>query len=183
LKYNARGYLYSSGIPPPQARAAIEGLKILRDDAGKMAKKARDNASALSSALTKRGFSIAKRGDSAIISVRLGDVDKKNDAKCFSVSCLKLGYLCPIMNFDEAPELRITVSSVWNSQMIEQIADALAQAAYENKIINQKPSKHVEQTKFVSSKKEETVVKEVIKPLDFDVSSHKGLFFMISTYI
>jgi 3-hydroxy-3-methylglutaryl CoA synthase len=179
LRYSCRGYLYSSTLPPPNIRAALEGLKVLAAD-NNLATMVKKNATALSRALTSHGFSVAKRSnETGIIDVLLGGPEQWEAAKKFSVDCLSLNYLAPILDLPgEAPVLRITVCSSLTTAQLEHAAASLAQAAYENKLITKKPAKKVVPIDFsalVEEEKEKTKEEgETIAPLTFDATSHSA---------
>ena len=145
LRYNCRGYVYSSTTCPANVRGAIEALRLLEADGGRLVRRLKDNARTLAALLAERGFTLAQRSaESGIIDVLLGPKERAADARKFSTAAFELGFLAPVLNVPEGDQvLRITACSAWSPEQMTLAADALAQAAFAARLIGKRPAVRV----------------------------------------
>jgi 7-keto-8-aminopelargonate synthetase-like enzyme len=72
LKYTAGGFVFSVGISPPNAAAALAALRLLRAEPERVAR-LRQRASLFRAAASQHGLDIGRSLDSAIVPLMVGD--------------------------------------------------------------------------------------------------------------
>ncbi len=72
LKYAAGGFVYSVGMPPPVAAAALAALEVMHDEPDRVLR-LRDNAHRFASALRQAGLDLGTSLGEAIVPVMTGD--------------------------------------------------------------------------------------------------------------
>ena len=124
LRYNVPGFVFSVGISPPVAAAALAAVRLLRSDPSPVAA-LQKNISYFVSAARKAGFNICLAGETAIIPILVGG---EEDAFRLSDMLLKRGVCVPPAVYPAVPagkaRLRFCVTS---NHKPEQIDFAIAQ--------------------------------------------------------
>ena len=124
LRYNIPGFVFSVGISPPVAAAALAALRLLRADSSPVTALAR-NISYFVDAARAADLNICLAGETAIIPILVGD---ETDAFRLSAELLERGISVPPAVYPAVPvgkaRLRFCVTS---SHKPEQIDYAIAQ--------------------------------------------------------
>ena len=129
LRYNVPGFVFSVGISPPVAAAALEALRLLRSDPSPV-EALRKNISYFVKAAYNAGLNICLAGETAIIPVLVGD---ENDAFRLSDMLLKSGISVPPAVYPAVPmgkaRLRFCVTSSHKEEQIDFAITRLIEAA------------------------------------------------------
>jgi 7-keto-8-aminopelargonate synthetase-like enzyme len=131
LRYNIPGFVFSVGISPPVAAAALTAIRLLRSDPSPVAALAR-NISYFVSAARAADLNICLAGETAIIPVMVGD-----EADAFRLSGLlhERGVSVPPAVYPAVPvgtaRLRFCVTSNHKEDQIDYAITQLKQAAQE----------------------------------------------------
>ena len=128
LRYNVPGFVFSVGISPPVAAAALEALRILRRDPSPV-ESLRQNISYFVKAARDAGFNICLAGETAIIPILVGN---ESDAFRLSEMLLELGISVPPAVYPAVPmgkaRLRFCVTSSHKKEQIDFAIAKLAEA-------------------------------------------------------
>jgi 8-amino-7-oxononanoate synthase len=127
LKYTAPGFVYSVGISPPNAAAALASLRLLEEEPERVSKLA-DNSRLFLSLAKGRGLNTGMSKDSAVVPVILGN----------SLHSLQLSQMLfarginvqPILHpavEESAARLRFFISSTHSEDQIRQTVAAVAE--------------------------------------------------------
>lgn len=126
LRYNMNGFVFSAGIAPPLAAAAMKAIEIIRKDNTEVTKLHR-NIEYFVRRAKEEGMDTCLAGESGIVPILIGD-----DAQAAKISSLLLGrgvFVPPAM-YPAVPmgqsRLRFTVSS---THSIEQLEKAITETA------------------------------------------------------
>lgn len=126
LKYTAPGFVFSVGMAPPNAAAALEALRIVRREPERVAR-LQANAAAFLAAARARGLDTGASGGTPIIPVIVGDSMRAVRA---SQQLLEKGLNVQPMIAPAVPEtaarLRFFVSSAHTLDQIHTAVDAVA---------------------------------------------------------
>lgn len=126
LKYTAPGFVFSVGMAPGNAAAALEALRILRREPERVAR-LHENARLFLELARERGLDTGASKDSPIIPVIVGDTVR---AVRLSQQLLESGFNVQPMLAPAVPEsgarLRFFVSSSHTAVQIRQTVDAVA---------------------------------------------------------
>ncbi len=131
FRYMLPGFVFSVGISPALAAAALESIRLLRKEPQIM-KRLHDNIAFFAAEAKKRGFNICLAGETAIIPVLIG-----NDSDAFRLSSQMLhrGVYVPPAVFPAVPRdqarLRFCVTSEHRPEEITKALDTLAELAAE----------------------------------------------------
>jgi 7-keto-8-aminopelargonate synthetase-like enzyme len=110
LALQARSYIYSGALPPAAAAAALEGLRVMRDEPERIAS-LRDNIRYFRAALQAIGLSYGQ-GETAIFPVICGD-----DWAAFRLAsfCQKRGFYVQAIPYPVVPKgqdrLRVSINA------------------------------------------------------------------------
>ena len=139
LRYNVPGFVFSVGISPPVAAAALAALRILRKDPSHVAA-LRKNISRFVDAAHRAELNICSAGETAIIPVLVGS---DMDAFRLSAMLLERGVSVPPAVYPAVPmgkaRLRFCVTSSHKEEQIDFAVAQLLEAAREAKIRLPKP--------------------------------------------
>jgi 8-amino-7-oxononanoate synthase len=123
----ARPFIYSTGLNPAAAGAALKALEIIVREPHRI-EKCRNNSRILGEKLRGMGFD-AHTQPSPILPVMVGEAHK---ALKLSVHLQSLGFWCPAIRFPTVPQdkarLRLTASSVWDDELLGRIEVAFKEA-------------------------------------------------------
>jgi 8-amino-7-oxononanoate synthase/acyl carrier protein len=131
LKYNLPGFVFSVGISPPLAAAALEAIRLMQTDTAIM-ERMRVNISTFTNEAHKRGFNTCLAGETAIIPILVGQ-----DENAFLLSNMlrHKGVFVPPAVYPAVPKnkarLRFCVISEHKPEQIVHALDMLAEAARE----------------------------------------------------
>ncbi len=131
LRYTLPGFVFSVGMAPPLAGAALEAVRLLRSDPSIMQRMQR-NIKLFVSEAHKRGLDTCLAGDSAIIPVLIG-----NDSDAFELSVVlgHKGVFVPPAVYPAVPRnsarLRFCVISEHKPEQIVRALDILMETADE----------------------------------------------------
>ena len=131
LRYNLPGFVFSVGISPPVAAAALEALRILRRDASPVAA-LRKNIAYFVNAAHQADLNICLAGETAIIPILIGD---ETDAFRLSAMMLERGVsvppaVYPAVSMGKA-RLRFCVTSSHKEEQIDFALTLLKEVALE----------------------------------------------------
>jgi 8-amino-7-oxononanoate synthase len=126
VKYTAPGFVYSVGMAPPNAAAALEALRVLRREPDRVAR-LHDNARLFLQLAKAHGMNTGYSHGTPIIPVILGDTVK---AVRISQQLLEHGInvqpmVAPAVN-ESAARLRFFVASTHTTEQIQGSVDTLA---------------------------------------------------------
>ena len=131
MRYNIPGFVFSVGLSPPVAAAALEALRILRRDSSCVAA-LRRNISYFVDAARKAELNICLAGETAIIPVLIG---RDMDAFRLSAMLLDRGVSVPPAVYPAVPigaaRLRFCVTSSHKKEQIDIAIAQLLEAAKE----------------------------------------------------
>ena len=131
LRYTLPGFVFSVGMAPPLAGAALEAVRLLRSDPTIMQRLQR-NIRLFVSEAHKRGLDTCLAGDSAIIPILIGN---DSDAFELSVALGHKGVFVPPAVYPAVPRnsarLRFCVISEHKPEQIIQALDTLMETADE----------------------------------------------------
>jgi len=131
LRYNVPGFVFSVGISPPVAAAALEAIRILRRDPSSVVM-LRKNISYFVNAARQADLNICLAGETAIIPVLIGD---ETDAFRLSGMLLDRGISVPPAVFPAVAmgkaRLRFCVTSSHKEEQIDFAINQLKDAARE----------------------------------------------------
>ena len=131
LRYTLPGFVFSGGMAPPLAGAALEAVRLLRSDPTIMQRLQR-NIKLFVSEAHKRGLDTCLAGDSAIIPILIGN---DSDAFELSVALGHKGVFVPPAVYPAVPRnsarLRFCVISEHKPEQIIQALDTLMETADE----------------------------------------------------
>ena len=129
LRYNLPGFVFSVGISPPLAAAALEAIRLLRSDPSIMARM-RENIQTFVTEAHKRNLDTCLAGETAIIPILVG---KDEDAFVLSHALRQQGVFVPPAVFPAVPKgkarLRFCVISEHHPEQIIQALDTLVETA------------------------------------------------------
>ena len=135
LRYNLPGFVFSVGMSPPLAAAALRAVQLLREDPSIMAD-LRRNIACFCEEAQARGFDIGLAGRTAIIPVMIG---KDEDAFLLSNMMRKKGVFVPPAVYPAVPRgkarLRFCVTSCHKPEQIRQALDTLVECVAEAGVI------------------------------------------------
>jgi 8-amino-7-oxononanoate synthase len=124
----ARSFVFSTGLAPPAAAAAREGLRIARES--DRPARLRERAETLRAGLIDAGFEV--RGETHVLPVIVGERD---DAVVLAAALRERGVLAPAIRPPAVPEgtsrLRVAPSAAHTEEAIEACLAALRGAAAE----------------------------------------------------
>jgi len=119
----ARPFVYSTGLNPAAAGAALKALELIQREPQRL-EKCRENSRILGAKLRSLGFE-ALNQPSPILPVIVGESDK---ALQLSKQLELRGFWCPAIRFPTVPRgkarLRLTASAVWESELLGRIEAA-----------------------------------------------------------
>jgi 8-amino-7-oxononanoate synthase len=119
----ARPFVYSTGLNPAAAGAALKALEIIIREPERM-EKCRINSRVLGEKLRNMGFDAVNQ-PSPILPVVVGEADKALE---LSANLQSRGFWCPAIRFPTVPQgkarLRLTASAVWNDELLENVEAA-----------------------------------------------------------
>lgn len=128
LKYNARPFVFSGALPPAQAAAALEALRILESEPERVAH-VQSQASRLRAVLGQAGIAIG-RSETAIIPLIAGSDERAYD---FATSCRHEGIVAlPVVSPAVATgfaRLRVAVTASHSADHVDIAASAFVKAA------------------------------------------------------
>lgn len=131
LRYTLPGFVFSVGMAPPLAGAALEAVRLLRSDPTIMQRLQR-NIKLFVSEAHKRGLDTCLAGDSAIIPILIGN---DSDAFALSVALGHKGVFVPPAVYPAVPRnsarLRFCVISEHKPEQIIHALDTLMETADE----------------------------------------------------
>ncbi|MGI6161125.1 MAG: aminotransferase class I/II-fold pyridoxal phosphate-dependent enzyme [Christensenellales bacterium] len=125
LRYNLPGFVFTVGISPPLAAAALEAIRIMRRSNDRV-QRLQKNIAVFITEAKKRGFDTCLAAESAITPVMIG-----GDAECFELSSkmLENGVFVPPAVYPAVPRnqsrLRFCLTSDHNSEQIVYALDTL----------------------------------------------------------
>jgi 8-amino-7-oxononanoate synthase len=126
LKYTVPGFLFSVGMSPPDAAAALAALRLWEAEAERVGRLQR-NAARLVARLRGHGLDVGGAGPSAVVPVILGDSAR---ALRWSQDLLARGYCVPPLMYPAVEEdrarLRLFVSAGHSDADLDGVADAIA---------------------------------------------------------
>lgn len=128
LRYTTPGFVYSVGISPPNAAAALESLRILRREPERVTE-LRERSSRFLALAREAGLDTGTSGGSAVIPVMPGDALRS--VRLFRMLYERGIYALPIMYPavpDSASRLRFFISSTHTPEQIEEAVDVLAES-------------------------------------------------------
>lgn len=129
LRYNLPGFVFSVGISPPLAAAALEAIRLLRTDPSIMARM-KENINTFVEEAHKRNLDTCLAGGTAIIPIMVG---KDEDAFALSYALRQQGVFVPPAVFPAVPKgkarLRFCVISEHHKEQIIQALDTLVETA------------------------------------------------------
>jgi 5-aminolevulinate synthase len=125
IRLTAAGFIFTTAIAPATAAASLANIKYLRTNSSER-KKLHDNVIKLKTALELAKINIVKN-NSHIISIKIGDAKKaqkisQNLLNEFNIYVQHINYPT-VAKSDE--RLRITITSIHNDKMIEDLVAAL----------------------------------------------------------
>jgi 8-amino-7-oxononanoate synthase len=127
LKYNLPGFIFTAGISPASAAAALEAVRIIRRDPEPV-RRLQANIKQFVEGSLKRGFNICLAKESAIVPVWVG---KDEEAFVLSKLMLERGVFVPPAAYPAVPRgqarLRFNVISEHKPEQIERCLDTLAE--------------------------------------------------------
>ena len=131
MRYNLPGFVFSVGISPPLAAAALKAIRLLRSDKS-ILERLHSNIGFFVEEAHKRGFNTCLAGKTAIIPILVGSDE---DAFLLSNMLREKGVFVPPAVFPAVPRgkarLRFCVISEHKPEQITQALDKLAEAAQE----------------------------------------------------
>ncbi|MBE5782972.1 MAG: aminotransferase class I/II-fold pyridoxal phosphate-dependent enzyme [Clostridiales bacterium] len=131
MRYSLPGFVFSVGISPPLAAAALEAIRLVRSDPSIMERMAR-NIKCFVEEAHKRGFNTCLAGETAIIPVMVG---KDEDAFLLSNMLRQKGVFVPPAVYPAVPKnkarLRFCVISEHQPEQIIEALDKLEECAKE----------------------------------------------------
>jgi 8-amino-7-oxononanoate synthase/acyl carrier protein len=134
LKYNVPGFVFSVGINPPSAAAALKALEIMERD-NSIVKNLHKNIDTFLQEAHERGLNTCLAGKTAIISVLVGD---DRDAFLLSNLMLEKGVFVPPAVYPAVPRgqarLRFCVTSEHKKEQIVKALDLLMECVKEYNI-------------------------------------------------
>ncbi|MCL2125116.1 MAG: aminotransferase class I/II-fold pyridoxal phosphate-dependent enzyme [Oscillospiraceae bacterium] len=143
MRYNIPGFVFSVGISPPVAAAALTALRLLKSDPSHVAS-LRRNISHFVDSARNAGLNICLAGETAIIPVLVGS---DMDAFRLSAMLLKRGVSVPPAVYPAVPigaaRLRFCVTSAHKDEQIDFAIGQLIEAAKEANIRLPLPSRLV----------------------------------------
>lgn len=127
LKYTAPGFVYSVGISPPNAAAALASLRLLEEEPERVAKLA-DNSRLFLSLARQRGLNTGMSNGSAVVPVILGNSlhSLQLSAALFARGINVQPILHPAVE-ESAARLRFFISSTHTEDQIRQTVAAVAE--------------------------------------------------------
>ena len=130
-RYMLPGFVFSVGISPPLAAAALASIRLIRRDPSVMAS-LRRNVDAFMAASRRHGFNTCLAGKTAIIPVLVGEDDA---AALLSNAMREKGVFVPPAVYPAVPRgqsrLRFCVTAAHSPEQIEEALDKLAECAKE----------------------------------------------------
>ncbi|HEX2926569.1 MAG TPA: aminotransferase class I/II-fold pyridoxal phosphate-dependent enzyme [Ruminiclostridium sp.] len=134
LRYNVPGFVFSVGINPPSAAAALKAVEILLSD-NTIVKRLQANIKTFLSEAHKRRLDTCLAGETAIIPIMVG---KETEAFTLSNIMLQKGVFVPPAVYPAVPKeqarLRFCVCSEHKPEQIVKALDLLVETAAENNI-------------------------------------------------
>jgi glycine C-acetyltransferase len=134
LRHASRAYIFSAALPPAQAAAATEAIKVILDEAWRV-EKLNENTKLFINGLQARGLD-TKETETAIVPVLCG-----SDEAAFTVTRLAQRegiFVLPVVS-PAVPvglsRLRATVTAAHEAEEIEYAMDVIAAAAVEAGVI------------------------------------------------
>ena len=131
MRYSLPGFVFSVGISPPLAAAALEAIRLVRRDPSIMQRMER-NIKCFVEEAHKRGFNTCLAGETAIIPVMVG---KDEDAFLLSNMLREKGVFVPPAVYPAVPKnkarLRFCVISEHQPEQIVEALDKLTECAKE----------------------------------------------------
>ncbi|HET9455660.1 MAG TPA: aminotransferase class I/II-fold pyridoxal phosphate-dependent enzyme [Gemmatimonadaceae bacterium] len=126
LKYTAPGFVFSVGIAPPNAAAALEALRVLRQEPERV-RQLRENAELFLSLARERGLNTGSSAGTPIVPVITGD---SIAAVRMSQQLLELGInvqpmVAPAVS-ETGARLRFFIASTHSPEQIRRAVDAVA---------------------------------------------------------
>ena len=128
-RYMLPGFVFSVGISPPIAAAALESIRLVRSDPSIM-RDLRRNVQCFADEAEKHGFDIGLAGKTAILPVLVGD---ENAAGMLSTAMRKAGVFVPPAIYPAVPRgqarLRFCMTAAHRPEQIVQALDTLDECA------------------------------------------------------
>jgi glycine C-acetyltransferase len=127
LRHAARAYIFSAALPPPQAAAALEAVRVIREEGWRL-EHLRRNTQLFTSGLRKLGF------DTMNTQTPIVPILCRHDNRAFALAreCHRLGlFVVPVVSPAVPPgmaRLRATVTAAHSPQEIEAAVAAIGQA-------------------------------------------------------
>ena len=130
-RYMLPGFVFSVGMSPPLAAAALESIRLIRKDPSIM-ENMRRNVACFMEEAARHGFDMGLAGKTAILPVLVGADD---DAAALSNAMRKKGVFVPPAVYPAVPRgearLRFCVTAAHKPEQIREALDKLAECAAE----------------------------------------------------
>jgi len=129
LKYTLPGFIFSVGLSPALAAAALESIRMIRKDNSPV-RQLQENIRCFVSKAKGMGFNLCKAGESAIVPILIG---KDDCAFALSAALLERGIFVPPAVYPAVPintaRLRFCLTSCHTGDQIEHTLEALQELA------------------------------------------------------
>lgn len=125
LRYNMPGFMFSVGISPPLAAAALEAVRIMREGNPKV-RSLQNNIAYFIDGAKQRGFNTCLAKETAIVPIMVGE---DNDAYTLSTLMLEEGVYVPAAVYPAVPRhqarLRFCLTSEHKEAQLDEALDKL----------------------------------------------------------
>ena len=129
LKYTLPGFVFSVGLSPPLAAAALESIRIIRKD-NSLVRQLHENIEYFISKAKGNGFNLCMAGESAVAPILVG---KDSDAFALSAALLEKGIFVPPAVYPAVPvgkaRMRFCLTSCHNKDQMDFALDTLKELA------------------------------------------------------
>ncbi|MCL2185714.1 MAG: aminotransferase class I/II-fold pyridoxal phosphate-dependent enzyme [Treponema sp.] len=135
LRYSLPGFVFSVGLSPALAAAALEAVRIIRKD-NSLVKQLQENIRYFVSKAKEKNFNLCMASETAIVPVLVG---KDSDAFALSAALLEKGIFVPPAVYPAVPankaRLRFCLTSCHKKEQIDYSLDTLKEIAGKMNII------------------------------------------------
>ena len=135
MKYSLPGFVFSVGVSPPLAAAALESIRIMKKD-NSLVRQLHENIRHFVSKAKEKGLNICKAGESAVLPILVGN---EYDAFKLSAALLERDVFVPPAVYPAVPvnmaRLRFGVTSCHTKEQIDRALEVLKEEAAKMNIV------------------------------------------------